>query len=202
MNLLSVLLKALTSDDSLAALIKKTGLSSKQLKKLIPLAIPVLIKFLTKNASSAEGAQSLLGALTQHTSKKSMAEQLGEADMEDGGKIVAHILGEDSGKAINSLAVQSGLSDDEVSKALGGMAPALLSSLSSATGAAAKKVDLSDGLDLSELMILLGGQSSASSSGGLFGSLLGGVLGGKPKEETDSSLNGTALLGILSSLMK
>jgi len=197
MNLLNVLLKTLLSSDSLSALIKKTGLSGKQLKTLIPLAIPLLLKFLTKNASSESGAQALLGALGQHTSQKSMAEQLGEADEEDGGKIVAHILGEDSDKAIGGLAAQSGLSSAQVNKALSGIAPALLSSLSSATGAAAKKVDLSDGLDLSELMVLLGGKGQSQSGG-----LLAGLFGRRPKEEADSSANGTALLGILSSLMK
>ena len=87
MNLLGILLKALLSDGALKALAKKTGLSSKQLKKLLPLAVPLLLKMLTKNASEKDGALSLLGALTQHTSKKTMEEQIEEADTEDGGKM-------------------------------------------------------------------------------------------------------------------
>ena len=76
MNLLGILLKALLSEGALKALAKKTGLNSKQLKKVLPLAVPLLLKMLTKNASDKDGALSLLGALTQHTSKKTMAQQI------------------------------------------------------------------------------------------------------------------------------
>ena len=52
MNLLNLLLKSLLTDSSVSALAKKTGLNSGMLKKLIPLAVPLLIKFMTSNASS------------------------------------------------------------------------------------------------------------------------------------------------------
>ena len=194
MNLLSILLKSLLSGGTLSALAKKTGLNAKQLKKLIPLAVPLLLKMLTKNASSGDGAASLLSALTQHTSKETMEKQIAEADTEDGAKIIDHILG--SGKEANVLALaqQSGLNSQQVSGVLSGIAPALLSGLSAAaaTGSAAGKVDLSDGLDLSDVMAMLGG--SGSQSTGLFGSL----FGVKPaKEEKDSSVNGAELLQLL-----
>ena len=44
MNLLGVLFKALLSKEAIKALAKKTGLDGKSLKKLLPLAIPVLMK--------------------------------------------------------------------------------------------------------------------------------------------------------------
>ena len=91
MNLLAVLIKSLLSGNTLSTLMKKTGLSSRQLKKLIPLAIPLLIKMLTRNASSQEGLSSLLGALTQHTNKKPMAVQVAEADTDDGDKIIGQL---------------------------------------------------------------------------------------------------------------
>ena len=56
MNLLSLLLSSLLTDSSVSALAKKTGLSATALKKLIPLAVPLLLKFLTSNASSESGA--------------------------------------------------------------------------------------------------------------------------------------------------
>ena len=92
MNLLSLILKSLLTDDTLAALVKKTGLSKAILKKLIPLAIPLLIKFMTNNASSQAGALSLLNALGQHTSKKSLADQIAEANTTDGSKILGILL--------------------------------------------------------------------------------------------------------------
>ncbi len=195
MNLLGILLKAMLTDGALKALAKKTGLSSKQLKKILPLALPLLMKMLTKNASEKDGALSLLGALTQHTSKKTMAQQIEEADQDDGAKIIGHILGKDSQSSLLSLSSQSGLSQQEVSSVLSGIAPALLSGLSAAAsaGSSAGKVDLSDGLDLSDVMAMLGGAKPEPAG------LLGGLFGKKKpaKEEKDAGLNGATLLQLL-----
>ena len=202
MNLLGILLKAFLSDSAIKALVKKTGLSQKQLKKLLPLAVPLLIKMLTKNASQKDGALSLLGALAQHTNRKRVEEQIEEADSVDGGKIIGHILGKDKDQSLLSLSNQSGLSQQQVSSVLSGIAPALLSGLSlAASGSSGHggKVDLSDGLDLGEVLTLLSGGSAAAqpkpqSKPGLLGSL----FGKKPaKEEQDVSLNGAALLQAL-----
>ena len=197
MNLLGILLKTLLADGALKALAKKTGLSTKQLKKVLPLALPLLLKMLTKNASDQEGALSLLGALTQHTSKKTMAQQIEEADTEDGAKIIGHILGSNSQSSLLSLSNQSGLSQNEVSSVLSGIAPALLSGLSAATstGSSAGKVDLSDGLDLSDVMAMLGGGAvQQQSKPSLFSSLFGQK---PPKEEQDVGINGAQLLQLL-----
>ena len=66
MNLLGLLLSAMTSQASVGQVSGKTGLSEKQIKKLMMIAIPLLIRYMTQNASSNNGAQSLLGALMQH----------------------------------------------------------------------------------------------------------------------------------------
>ena len=133
MNLLNVLLKIMLADSAISALSGKTGLSSAQLKKLLPLAIPLLLRFMTNNASTQSGAQSLLGALLQHTNTREIADQFHEADEADGGKIVSHILGDQQSAAVKSLALETGMSDADVTRALGGLAPALLSVLSAAT---------------------------------------------------------------------
>ena len=69
MNLLQLLLGAMTSQSSVGSVSGKTGLSDKQIKKLMALAIPLLLKYMTKNASSGNGAggmlQSLGGVATQ-----------------------------------------------------------------------------------------------------------------------------------------
>ncbi len=201
MNLLSILLKALLGKSTLTALAKKTGLSSAQLKKLIPLALPLLLKHLTGNASNQTGALSLLGALGQHNSKKPLPEQIAEADKTDGGKILLHILGKDNDQAVQSLASQSGLSGNQVNNALSSLTPALLSTLSSATTTAGNagqggKVDLSDGLDLSDVAALLGGGKVSASPFGLLGGLTSAGKTNK-KNEKDNSLNGNDLLSAL-----
>ena len=213
MSLLSILTNSLLSDVAVSSLAKKTGLSSAKLKKLLPLAVPILLKALTSNASSQSGLQSLLGALTQHTNTKSLPEQINEADEKDGSKILGHILGGNSAAAVNSLAQQSGLNEQEVNSALSNITPALLSSLSAATSSGSSpKFDLSDGLDLGDVMAILGGGAGQSGSllgggssqaGGLLGGLLGGGmpsaggLFGSNVDEKDDSLNGAALLSAL-----
>ena len=189
MNLLGILLKMLLGKNTLSALAKKTGLTPAKLKKLIPLALPLLLRYLTSNASSQSGALSLLGALGQHSSAKALPEQIAEADPVDGGKILGHIFGHSAEPEIETLAEQSGLSGKEVNTALDSIAPVLLSSLNTAAASAKKKkVDLSDGLDLSDVMALLGG-----SSGGLLSSL----FSPKRPDEKDDGLNGNALLQAL-----
>ena len=229
MNLLSLLLGGLTSQNSVSATSKKSGVSSKLTSKLLMMAIPMLISYLTKNASKKDGAQSLLGALTQHTSKDSVEKQIENADTVDGAKIIAHILGNDQNAVLSNLAKESGASVSEVSSVLNSIAPALLNSLGTATNATSKKVssgvDLSDGIDLSDVMGLLGnvsGKQNNPSVTDVLGSLLnnnasnkkqdnplditnmvGSLLGGTSNKKTSSSqVDGTELLTSLLSLMK
>ena len=216
---------SMTNDSSLNALAGKTGLSGNSLNKLLMAAIPILLKFLTKNAGSAQGAQSLLTALGGHKDTRSMAQQIEAADQEDGEKIISHILGEDQASVVNSLAAETELESSQVSSALASVAPALMSGLSAAT-TSASKVDLSDGLDLSDLMGMFGGAAPGASSGsGLLGGLLGGggglggllgggakasglggllggLFGGNDKKEEDDVPDGADLLGALTALMK
>lgn len=201
MNLLSLLMGSMTTNDSVNALSQKTGASSKQVGMLISLALPLLIKYMTSNASSSQGASSLLGALTHHNSKKTMSQQIMQADEEDGKKIVNHILGNQSQSVVNDLAGQTGLSSDQVSQLLGSLAPSMMSGLSAATQSNAQQSP-SGGMDLSGLMGMFGGmqQSQGGSGLGLLGSLLGGAAPADDKK--DDNLNGTALLNLLMSAGK
>ena len=195
MNLLTMLLGSFASDASVNSLSHKTGVSSSMLTKLIPLAIPILLKALTNNASSAGGAQSLLTALGQHSNKRSMAQQIDEVDEKDGEKIVHHILGKDSDQVVRALSRETGMKDEEVTRSLGAMAPALMSALSAAATSASKPaVDLSDGLDFSDLCGLFSGASTAQTQNNvsnMFGALLGGPQQLQPQN------NGGGLLGAL-----
>ncbi len=203
-TLLQLLLKSFTQQSSIDAAEKKTGISGRQILTILSYALPLLIKFMTKNASSQSGAQSLLGALTQHKNTKAMPLQIAEANTDDGAKIIGHIFGQQQNDAVSQIAQQSGVSANDVSKVLAVMAPALLSSLSSVTTATAnaqqaKKpgVDLSDGLDVSDIV----GIFQSTKSDGITG-LLGSLLGGKVDTAAPAAADdGTALLGSLLNLM-
>ena len=149
---------------------------------------------MTQNASNADGAQSLFNALGQHTSTKAMSDQIANADEADGMKIIGHILGGNQSNVVSALAKESGMGEDQTAKALGAMAPALLSGLSAATNSG-KKDDKGD-FDLADLAGMFGATQSAKPAG--LGSLLGSLLGGGK----DDDATGTQLLSTLTALMK
>ena len=188
MNLLSLLLNTMLTKDSVNNLSAKTGISSPLVRKLIIMAIPILIRYMTTNASSQNGAASLFNALSQHTSNRSMADQIDEADAEDGDRIIHHILGDDNDQVVRQLATRSGLTAKQVITLLSLIAPALLSGLSAASNSAHQQSiaqPQNTGADLSSLMSMFGGSSlqasqpqqtqPASGMGGL--GLLGTLLG-------------------------
>jgi len=183
MSLLSLLLKSLTSQSSLNTLSNQTGASSDQINKLLILAVPLLLKYLTKNASTEAGALSLLGALGQHKGRKALSKQLVDADTEDGELILGHILGKKEDAVTKDLAAKSGMDEKQVLAILASIAPALLTGISAAAKSAAKKkkqgFDLSDGLDFTDIEALFGGIEET-----------------KPKGRKSKN-DGTALLGAL-----
>ena len=191
MNLLQLLLGAMTTQSSVGSVSGKTGLSNKQIQKLMMLAIPLLLKYMTGNAtSSGSGALSLLGALSQHTNKKDMAQQLNDADEDDGGKIIGHILGNNEKKVEHDLAAQTGLNEAQIKQVLSIMAPALMSGVSEAATASAASGKPA-AAPASPLEALAGS--------GIFGALFGG---GKKNDsanqkEHDGAADGTALLQAL-----
>lgn len=208
MNLLDMLFSTLGQKSSVNSLAKKSGGSESQIMKLITAGLPVLMKALTKNASSKEGAKSLSAALAQHTDTASISSQISNADSADGAKILKHILGGDLGSVLGSLSKETGMEEAQVESALDNMAPALMSELSAVSKAEQKKAkkakeagkgfDLSDGLDLGDVMSMFGGGSGAASgAGSLLTQLMGAASGGQKK----SAVDGTDLLGSLMGLM-
>ena len=159
----------------------------------------MLIKKLTSNASSQQGAASLLGALTQHTDTAPVANQIANADTADGNAIIGHILGSDQAATVNQLAAQANLSEEQVSSVLGNIAPALMSSLSAANteNVQALEEKPASGGGLGSLLggILGGGSSGGSSSGAA--SLLGSLFGGKQEKEEEAAVDGSSLLNLL-----
>ena len=171
MTLLKLLLKLFLSSSSTNTLSGNTGVNTDLIAKLIPLALPLLLKAMTNNASSGEGALSLLNAVGQHSTNRSMNDLLKEADAEDGSKIIGHILGANRDKEVASLAKQTGLSSDQVNSVLSNIAPSLLSGMSGV---------LANGLP----------EEKKSFFAKLFGK----------KEKSDTTLDGTNLLNALMAL--
>ena len=191
MDFLSELLKAFLGGTAIKALAKKTGINTRDLKKFVSLALPFLLQILTKNASSEEGASSLLAALAQHTDDKSVDKQIADADIVDGAKIIGHILGSNELNDLKALSKQSKLSETAVSGILSSIAPALLTYLSGA---------------------VFGKDNKSGKKSGITG-FLSGLFGSKPStsrsrksksksKTTDNEFNGASLLAALLSQKK
>lgn len=204
MNLLEMLGGSLTEEASVNNIAKKSGSSNAQIIKLVGVFLPLVITYLTRNAKKKDGAKSLANALGQHKDTKSIATQIKDADTKDGAKILKHILGNDEEEVTSRLAKQTGMSSSQVTSALDAMLPGIMSGISaSATKASKKKqsgVDLSDGIDLSDVMGMLGGskQAKKSSGSGLDGLL--GMLGGaaaKPEKKSSGNAGLESLMGQL-----
>jgi len=132
MDLVSTLLKNMTSEDSLSALKGVSGGSDKQVESAVNSAVPTLLKSMTKNASTEDGARSLLGALGQHTSTDPVSSQIKNADALDGKKIIEKIMGGNKDDFIREIAKETGLDLSQTDSLLSNMAPALMSSVSAA----------------------------------------------------------------------
>ncbi len=163
MDFLGDLLKGFLGGTAIKALSKKTGISTRQLKKFLPLAVPFLLKVLTKNASNEEGASSLLAALAEHTDDESVDKQIADADIVDGAKIIGHILGGTQLDDLKALSKQSKLSETAVSGILSSVAPALLTALSGAVFGKKKTRSKKSGI-AGLLSGLFGSTKSASKS--------------------------------------
>ena len=210
MDLLSLLMGSMTQNSSVNAVSQNTGVSNDMVRKLLVMALPLILKYLTKNAASSNGASSLLGALTQHSSRAAIPDQLSGADAEDGGKIIGHIFGENKDAVIGQLAGQTGMSAAEVGKVLSNVAPAVMSSVSATAQAEKEAVKTGSGIpDIGSLFGssdllsgMFGGMQQAKEApagGGLLAALSSVLGGGQQKEDTqkDTALNGGDLLSAL-----
>lgn len=197
MDILSALMGSLASQESVSALEQKSGASGKQIMSLVSQALPLLLGALQNNASSQAGANSLLGALSQHTNTAPVPLQLQQADTIDGAKILAHILGGNSASLISQLASSSGMQANQANNVLASLAPALMSSMSQMTNNTGSQ----PGLDLGSLSSLMGSFNGSSMlgganvanllSGGDLSSLLGAAMGQQaaPQQQEPSLLN-------------
>lgn len=194
MDLLNLLVNTMTTDSSVKNLVKKTGGSEEQVQNAVASAVPVLLKSMTNNVQTKKGANSLLEALTQHTSEDTIESQIENADEDDGNAIINHILGKNTKTVVSGLSKQSGMKANQITSLLGNIAPALLSGLSAATKQASTANN--GAVDLSSLLTLFGG----GSGGGLAGMLLSSLLGGGSSSKNTSSSGGSLLGSLLGGL--
>jgi len=150
-----------------------TGTDQNKTSSVLTMALPVLMKAMERNASTPEGAQGLMGALSgKHDG--SILDNLGglfgggvnDEVTNDGAKILGHVLGNKQQGVEKVIGEKSGLDIGSVANILKVAAPILMGVL----GKQAKQNNVSSQSDL----------------GGLLGGLLGGAGNSGPvtKEQT------------------
>lgn len=183
---LNALMGTLLSDETISGVGAKTGASANEVRGVLGSALPLLLNGANAQAADASTAAGFSGALQQHAQSDTsvLSSFLGGVDLDDGAKIVAHLLGGNTASQTQTLAQQSGVSEAKTGNILSAAAPLLMSLLGQQAGAdnsSANVAGLMGSLlgsgDMAGLMgSLLGGSSAQGSSGkktGLLGKLLG-----------------------------
>lgn len=148
-----------------------TGTDQNKTSSVLTMALPVLMKAMERNASTAEGAEGLMGALN-NKHDGSILDNLGslfgggvdEEVKTDGEKILGHILGQKKQGVEQVIGQKAGLDSGSVANILKVAAPILMGVL----GKQAKQNNVSSQNDL--------------------GGLLGGLLGGNDTQQEQSFL--------------
>lgn len=177
----------------------QTNQSESKTQDVLTMALPVLMQAMKRNASTPQGAEGLLGALSSGKHDGSILDNLadlfkGGVDdniIQDGGKILSHVLGNKQQTVENALGAKAGIDASSVAQILKVAAPILMGML----GNQAKKqnVNNSSGLD-SLLGGLIGGNSAeseqsflttildADGDGSVIDDVAGMILGGDKKK--------------------
>lgn len=147
-----------------------TGNDSSKTGNVLAMGLPVLMKAMQRNASTPQGADGLLGALSgKHDG--SILDNLGDlfkggvnADVvQDGSKILGHILGNKAGGVEQIISEKAGVDAGSVANILKTAAPILMGVLGKQSR-----------------------QNGVSSNG--IGDLIGGMLGGNSNQQEQSFL--------------
>tara|TARA_R110000868_G_scaffold291085_3_gene551434 strand:+ start:13044 stop:13682 length:639 start_codon:yes stop_codon:yes gene_type:complete len=165
---------------------------------VLTMALPVLMTAMKRNAATPQGAEGLLGAIGNNHSG-SILDNLGglfeggvdSSVLDDGGKILGHVLGGKQKNVEMALSQKSGIDAGSVAQILKVAAPILMGVI----GSQAKKQNVNNARGLEGLLgDLLGGNSAkneqsflesmldADGDGSIIDDVAGMVLGGSKKK--------------------
>lgn len=176
----------------------QTGQSESKTGSVLTMALPVLMQAMKRNASTPQGAEGLLGALSgKHDG--SILDNLGglfgggvdDEVVNDGSKILGHVLGNKQQNVTNALSQKSGMDAGAVAQILKVAAPILMGLI----GKQSRKQNVNNASGIEGLLGgLLGGNSpkseqsflesmlDADGDGSIIDDVAGMVLGGEKKK--------------------
>lgn len=128
---LQKLASTLLSADAVSGLSKRSGASSSEVKKVLTQALPILLGGADEQAKGKDTADGFAAALSSHakSSTLDLSDFLGNVDLEDGSKIIGHLLGGKKASTTKAIAKKAGVSGNKTSTILEAAAPLLMSLL-------------------------------------------------------------------------
>ena len=125
---LTTMMSTLLSDQNIKAVAKKAGVSNEEAASVLATSLPVMLNGANGQASNAATSESFFEAVNSHAKKRPE-----EISLEEGGKIVGHLLGTDEEKAEKAIANRAGMSSANVGLILAAAAPLIMNMLGSST---------------------------------------------------------------------
>ena len=125
------LLGTVVSQDSLNQISRAADVPTKDVQSVLLSALPSLLGGALNQANDASTASSFAGALNQHAASNTsnLGSFLSSVDLDDGAKIIGHLLGGNSNAVAQQAAAKSGLSLGQTLKILSIAAPLIMSLL-------------------------------------------------------------------------
>ena len=206
------LVSTLMSSNSLSGISQSANTSKKDAQSVLNAALPLLLNGAKDQAQNTATSEGFANALMSHgkADVTDLTSFMQGVDLTDGGKIVNHLLGGNSG-AVNSIAQQTGVSTKDTGNILAAAAPLLMTLLGQQSGSN----------NSGATAAIVGAVASSLLSNLDIGSLLGGLLGStnntattttssgkkkkkkkKPANGQNSNSSGGGLLGALLNLLK
>ena len=184
---ISSIMTTLLSSDSVSGLSKKTGASKNEVTSVLTSALPMLLQGAQSQADDEETAAGFEKALEDHSNDdtSNLLSFMNGVDLEDGAKIIGHLLGGNTSSTTKKVSKSSGASADSTAQIMSAAAPLLMSLLgqSSKSESKTKKKSSSGTGDL------MGQLVSTALANVDVGSLLTGLLTDKKttKKKTTSA---------------
>lgn len=185
---LTTLMSSLLSDENIKCVARKAGVSTEEAASVLATSLPVMLNGANGQASDRNTTDSFFQAVHDHAGKDPE-----KVDLQEGGKIVGHLLGTDEAAAEDAIAKRAGMKPSTVALILAAAAPMIMNALGSNTSSSNSSANTA-----ALLNALLGGASNSNASGSLMTSaltsVLGSALGGG---SSNNSLLGSVLTGAL-----
>ncbi len=191
---LSSLFGTLLSSDALSGMSQATNTSTSDIQSVLGQALPSLMNGALSQAEGADTLEGFTNALSQHgaADTSNLTSFLGGVDLEDGAKIVNHLLGAQSSNVQEEIAQRSSVSKKKTMLILAAVAPLLMSMLGKETNTQQTQ---NSGLGISSIL-------SGLMGGGDMGNILSGLLGGNAAPAPQQQSSGGFLASLFGKLFK